>query len=67
MTRMKKVWLFVGFIDMDMIEWTENNPFDVLRADGIHEKLVSLIEIVYSGYMVTFELGNVEKEWCKSE
>ena len=39
----------------------------MLRAYGIHEKMVSLIERVYSRNMVKFELGNVVTEWCKSE
>ena len=41
--------------------------FKVLRAYGIHEKLVSLIERVYSGNKVKFEFGNVVTGWCKSE
>ena len=49
-----------------MIEWTEKS-FDVLRAYGMHEKLVSLIESVYSDNMVMFEVGNVVTEWCKSD
>ena len=39
----------------------------MLRAHGIPEKMVILIERVYSGNMVKFEPGNVETEWCKSE
>ena len=50
-----------------MIMRTEKTRFEVLRAYGIHEKMVSLIERVYNGNMVKFELGNVGTKWCKSE
>ena len=39
----------------------------MLRAYGIHEKMASLIERVYRGNMVMFELGNVVTKWCKSK
>ena len=69
MTRMRKIWLFVAFNDMEKAydRVDRKNLFEVLRAYGIHEKFVSLIERVYSGNMVKFELGNVMTEWCKSE
>ena len=69
MTRRRKVCLFVAFIDMEKAydRVDRKNLFEVLRAYGVHEKMVSLIERVYSGNMVKFELGNVVTKWCKSE
>ena len=69
MTRRRKVCLFVAFIDMEKAydRVDRKKLFEVLRAYGIHEKMVSLIERVYSGNMVKFELGNVVTKWCKSE
>ena len=69
MTRRRKACLFVAFIDMEKAydRVDRKKLFEVLRAYGIHEKMVSLIERVYSGNMVKFELGNVVTKWCKSE
>ena len=36
-----------------------NKLFEVLRAYSVHEKLVSMIERVYSDNVVRFELGNM--------
>ena len=60
---------FVVFIDMEKAYDRVGRPktFELLRAYDIHEKLVSLIERVYNGNMVKFELGNVVTGWCKSE
>ena len=33
----------------------------------MHEKLVRLIERIYDGSMVKFELDNVTTGWCKSD
>ena len=41
--------------------------FDVMRCYGIHEKLVSLIERIYDGGIVKFQLENVTTGWCKSD
>ena len=66
MTRRRKVCLFVAFIDMEKAYDRVHREilFEVLRAYGIHEKMVSLIESVNSGNMVKFELGNVVTNWC---
>ena len=68
MTRMRKIGLCVAFIDMEKTyDRVRKQLGEVLRAYGKHEKFVSLIERVYSGNMVKFELGNVVTEWCKHE
>ena len=50
---MRKVCLFVAFIDMekayDIVD--RKTRFDVLRAYGVHDKLVSLIERVLTYLM----------------
>ena len=41
--------------------------FKVMRCYGVHEKLVRLIERIYDGSMVKFELENVTTGWYKSD
>ena len=41
--------------------------FEVMGCYGVHEKLVRLIERIYDGSMVKFELENVTTGWCKSD
>ena len=41
--------------------------FEVMRCCGVHENLVRLIERIYDGSMVKFELENVTIGWCKSD
>ena len=41
--------------------------FEVMRCYGVHENLVRLIERIYDGCMVIFELDNVTTGWCKSD
>ena len=41
--------------------------FVVMRCYGVHEKLVRLIERIYDGSMVKFELEKVTTGWCKSD
>ena len=41
--------------------------FEVMRCYGVHENLVRLIERIYDGSMVKFELENVMTGWCKSD
>ena len=41
--------------------------FEVMRCYGVHETLVRLIERIYDGSMVKFELENVMTGWCKSD
>ena len=38
-----------------------------MRCYGVHEKLVRLIERIYDGSMVKFELEKVTTGWCKSD
>ena len=41
--------------------------FEVMRCYGVHEKSVRLIERIYDGCMVKFELENVMTGLCKSD
>ena len=41
--------------------------FEVMRCYGVHKNLVRLIERIYDGSMVKFELDNVTPGWCKSD
>ena len=38
-----------------------------MRCYGVHEKLVRLIERIYNGSLVKFELEKVTTGWCKSD
>ena len=46
---------------------TRKKLFEVMRCYGVHDKLVRLIERIYDGSMVKFELENVTTGWCKSD
>ena len=61
--------IFVEFLDMGKAYDRVNRKklFEVMRCYGVHEKLVRLIEIIYDGSMVKFELDNVTTGWCKSD
>ena len=41
--------------------------FEVMICYGVHEKLVRLIERIYDGSIVNFELEKVTNGWCKSD
>ena len=41
--------------------------FEVMRCYGVYEKLVRLMERIYDGSMVKFELKKVTTGWCKSD
>ena len=53
--------IFVAFLDMEKAYDRVNRKklFEVMRCYGVHEKLVRLIEILYDGSMVKFELEKV--------
>ena len=61
--------IFVTFLDMVKAYDRVNRIklFEVKRCYGVHEKLVRLIERIYDGSMVKFELENVMTAWCKSD
>ena len=41
--------------------------FEVMRGYGVQEKLVDVIERIYDGCMVMFELEGIMTGWCKSD
>ena len=59
---------FMAFLDMekeyDRVNWKK--LFELMRCYGVHENLVRLIEIIYKGSIVKFELENVTTGWCKN-
>ena len=58
--------IFVAFLDMEKA-LNRKKLFEVMRCYGVHEKLVRLIESIYDGSMVKFELKKVTTVWCKSD
>ena len=59
----------MAYLDMEKAYDRVNRKrlFEVMRCYGVHEKLVRLIERIYDGRMVKFELDNVTTGWCKSD
>ena len=41
--------------------------FEVMRGYGLQEMLVDVIERIYDGSVVTFELESIMTAWCKSD
>ena len=41
--------------------------FEVMRGYGVQEIMVDVIERIYSGSMVKFELESIMTAWCKSD
>ena len=61
MVKGRKEEIFVAFLDMEKAYDRVNMKklFEVMRCYGMHEKLVKLIERIYDGSMVKFELQKV--------
>ena len=41
--------------------------FEVMRDYGVQERLVDVIERIYEGGMVKFEMEGIMTGWCKSD
>ena len=69
MAKVRKDCLFVAFIDMEKAYDRVNRKklFKVMRGYGVQEILVDVIERIYSGSMVKFELESIMTAWCKSD
>ena len=69
MVKGRKEEVFVAFLDMEKAYDRLNRKklFEVLRCYGVHEKLVRLIERIYDGSIVKFELNTVTTGLCKSD
>ena len=65
----RKEDIFVAFLDMEKTYDQVNRKklFEVMICNGVHEKLVRLIERICDGSMVKFELEKVTTGWCKSD
>ena len=69
MVKGKKEEIFVAFLDIEKVYDLVDRKklFEVMRCYGVHENLVRLIERIYDGSMVKFELETVPTGWCKSD
>ena len=69
MAKVRKECLYVAFIDMEKAYDRVNRKklFEVMRGYGVQEKLVDVIERIYDGGMVKFEMEGIRTGWCKSD
>ena len=69
MAKVSKECLYVAFIDMEKPRdrVTRKKLFEVMRGYGVQEKLVDVIERVYDGGMVKFEMEGIRTGWCRSD
>ena len=69
MVRGRKEEICVAFLDMEKTYDRVNRKklFEVMRCYGVHEKLVRLIERLYDGSLVKFEMEEVTTGWYKSD
>ena len=69
MAKVRKDCLFVASIDMEKAYDRVNRKklFEVMRGYGVQEIMVDVIERIYSGSMVKFELESIMTAWCKSD
>ena len=69
MVKVKKECLMVDFIDMENANngVNRNKLFEVMRGYGVKGILVDVIEKIYDGSMVTFEMDSIMTGWCKSD
>ena len=61
LVKVRKECLFVAFIDMGKAydRVNRNKLFKVMRGDGVQAILVDVIERIYDGSMVKFELQSI--------
>ena len=69
MAKVRKGYLYVAFIDMEKAYDRVNRKklFEVMRDYGVQEQLVDVIERIYDGGMVKFEMEGIRTGWCKSD
>ena len=69
MAKVRKECLYVAFIDMEKAYDRVNRKklFEVMRGYGVQEKLVDVIERIYDGGMVMFEMEDIMTGWCKND
>ena len=54
-------------IDSESDRVNRKKLFEVMRCYGVHDTLVRLVERIYDGSMVKFEMDKVMTGWCKSD
>ena len=59
----------MAFIDMEKAYDRVNRKklFEVMRGYGVQEKLVVVIDRIYDGGKVKFEVEGIMTRWCKSD
>ena len=64
--KVRKECLYVAFIDMEKAYDRVNRKklFEVMRGYGVQEKFVDVIERIYDGGMVKFEMEGIRTRWC---
>ena len=69
MAKIIKECLFVAFIDMEKAydRVDRRKLFEVMRGYGVQEILVDVIERLYNGSMIKFEMESIMTGWCKSD
>ena len=69
MVKERKACLMVTFIDMEKAydRVNRNKLFEVMRGYGVQRILVNVIERIYDGSMVKFEMESIMTGWCKSD
>ena len=69
MGKVRKECLFVTYIDMEKAydRVNRNTLLEVMRGYGVQEKFVDVIDRIYDGGMVTFELEGIMNGWYKSD
>ena len=67
MAKLRKECLFVAFIDMekpyDRVD--RRTLFEVMRGYGVQIILVDVIEKIYNGSLIKFEMESIMTGWCK--
>ena len=63
MAKVRKECLYVAFIDMEKAYDRVNRK----KLFEVQEKLVDVIERIYDGGMVKFEMEAIRTGWCKSD
>ena len=68
MAKVRKDCLFVAFIDMEKAydRVDRRKLFEVMRRYGVQEILVDVMERIYNGSMIKFEMESIMTKWYKS-
>ena len=69
MAKVRKEYLCVVFIDMEKAydRVDRRKLFEVMREYGVQEILVDVIERIYNGSMIKFEMESIMTGWCKTD